>query len=86
MTKDEAGLKHGAPIMLAAIKDIENRPSRAENSGTSIRTGQHVSTRAVNKFIGGSEWSHALMCYALMGGKSSFSSDVFWFVFPHDLV
>ena len=86
MTKEGAGLKYAASMMLTAIDHIARYPSVAPDAGSLQRTGMHLATRTVNAFVGGHEWSLRLMAYALMGFVSFESSDSHWYIYPHDLV
>ena len=86
MTKEGAGLKYAASMMLTAIEHIARYPSVAPDAGSLQRTGTHLATRTVNAFVGGHEWSLRLMAYALMGFVSFESSDSHWYIYPHDLV
>ncbi|ETL95647.1 hypothetical protein L917_06590 [Phytophthora nicotianae] len=83
MTKEGAGLKNAAAVMLTALEDVLKYPSVALNSGTPIRQAQYLATRTVNAFGGAHEWPLSLMVYALLGHKSYISSEAFWYIFPH---
>ncbi|ETN10951.1 hypothetical protein PPTG_22614 [Phytophthora nicotianae INRA-310] len=83
MTKEGAGLKNAAAVMLTALEDVLKYPSVALNSGTPIRQAQYLATRTVNAFGGAHEWPLSLMVYALLGHKSFISSEAFWYIFPH---
>ncbi|KAG1687578.1 hypothetical protein DVH05_004775 [Phytophthora capsici] len=86
MSKEGAGLKNTAGVMLTALEDALKYPSVAEDSGTPMRTAQYLATRTVNAFGGAHEWSLSLMVYALLGNKSYVSSETFWYVFPRAFV
>ncbi|KAG1704967.1 hypothetical protein DVH05_004993 [Phytophthora capsici] len=86
MTKEGAGLKNAAGVMLTALEDVLKYPSVAEDSGTPMRTAQYLATRTVNAFGGAHEWPLSLMVYALLGNKSYVSSETLWYVFPRTFV
>ncbi|ETL49318.1 hypothetical protein L916_01175, partial [Phytophthora nicotianae] len=82
MTKEGAGLKNAAAVMLTALEHL----SVAADSGAPIRQAQYLATRTVNEFGGAHEWPLSLMIYALLGHKSYVSSEAFWYLFPHGFI
>ncbi|KAG1711383.1 hypothetical protein DVH05_008637 [Phytophthora capsici] len=82
MTKEGAGLKNAAAVMLTALEDAIKYPSVA----APIRQAQYLATRTVNAFGGAHEWPLSLMVYALLGHKSYVSSETFWYLFPHGFI
>ncbi len=83
MVKERASLKQVVPSFLAALDQIKAHPSKAEDTGSTIRTGIHLAQRTVNTFTGSHQWSMALMALALLSNKSIVSSEMFHYVFPH---
>ena len=78
MVKEKASLKQAVPSLLAALDQIIAHPSKAEDTGSIIRTGIHLVQRTVNTFSGSHQWS-----MLLMDNKSIVSSELFRYVFPH---
>jgi hypothetical protein len=83
MVKEKANLKQMVPSLLAALDQIIVHPSKAEDTGSIIRTGIHLAQCTVNTFSGSHQWSMLLMASALLGNKSIISSELFCYVFPH---
>ncbi len=50
MVKEKASLKQAVPSLLAALDRIIVYPSKAEDTGTAICTGKHLTQRTVNAF------------------------------------
>lgn len=55
VTKDAIELTASLSLIHEAIQTVEKYPSVAENSGTTIRTGQHILTRILNNITGSCE-------------------------------
>jgi hypothetical protein len=83
MVKEKANLKQAVPSLLAALDQIIAHPSKAEDTGSNIRTGIHLAQRTVNTFSGSHQWSMPLMGSARLGNKSIVSSELFRYIFPH---
>ena len=84
MVKEKASLKQAVPSLLAALDQIiVHRPSKAENTGSTIQTGIYLAQHTVNTFTGSHQWSMLLMASALLGNKSIISSEMFHYVFLH---
>ncbi len=83
MVKEKANLKQVVPSLLAALDQIIAHPSKAEDTGSTIQTGIHLAQHTVNTFTGSHQWSMPLMALALLGNKSTISSELFRYVFPH---
>ena len=79
----QANLKHAVPSLLAAMDEILQHPSKAEGTGTCIRTGKHLAQRTVNTYSGSHEWSMPLMALALLGENIIVASELFRYIFPH---
>ena len=52
MVKEGANLRQAAALMLAAIDDIQQHPSIADDTVTMARTGKHLASCTVNSFSG----------------------------------
>ncbi len=50
MVKEKASLKQVVPSLLAALDQIIAHLSKAEDTGSTIRTGIHLAQRTVNTF------------------------------------
>ncbi len=83
MVKEKVHLRQALPSLLAAMDEILVHPSKADDTGTSIRTGKHLAQRTVNAFSGSHEWSMSLMASALLSNRSIVSSELFHYIFPH---
>jgi hypothetical protein len=83
MVKEKASLKQAVPSLLAALDQIIVHPSKAEDTGSIIRTGTHLAQHTVNTFSGNHQWSMPLMASALLGNKSIVSSELIRYVFSH---
>jgi hypothetical protein len=83
MVKEKASLKQAVPTLLAALYEIIVHPSKAEDTGTAIHTGKHLTQRTVNAFSDSHQWSMPLMASALLGNRSIISSELYRYVFSH---
>jgi hypothetical protein len=83
MVTEKANLKQAVPSLLAALDQIIAHPSKAEDTGSIIRTGIHLAQCTMNTFSGSHQWSMPLMASALLGNKSVVSSELFRYVFLH---
>jgi hypothetical protein len=84
MVKEKASLKQAVPSLFAALDQIIAHPSKAEDTGSTIRTGIHLAQRTVNTLSGSHQWSMPLTASALLGNKSIVSSELFCYIFPHE--
>jgi hypothetical protein len=83
MVKEKACLKQTVPSLLVALDQIIAYPSKAEDTGSTIRTGIHLAQCTMNTFSGSHQWSMPLMVSALLGNKSIVSSELLCYVLPH---
>ncbi len=67
MVKEKASLKQAVPSLLAALDQIIAHPSKAEDTGSTIRTGIHPAQRTVKTFSGSHQWSMPLMASCFFG-------------------
>lgn len=83
MNKEKAELNAVAVAILEARKHERAHPSVAENTGTEMRTTQHIFTRLVNNISSSKEYSSNMAAYALLDGKPfSGSNAQEWFAYP----
>jgi hypothetical protein len=83
MVKEKANLKQAVPSLLTALDQIIAHPSKAEDTGSIIRTGIHLAQCTVNTFLGSHQWSMPLIASTLLGNKLIVSSELFCYIFPH---
>ena len=83
MIKEKASLKQAVPSLLAAFDEIIVHPSKAEDTGTAIRTEKQLAQHTVNVFSGSHQWSMPLMASALLGNRSIISLELYRYVFLH---
>jgi hypothetical protein len=76
MVKVKASLKQAVPSLLAALDEIIVHPSKAEDTGTAICTGKHLTQCTINAFLGSHQWSMPLVALALLGNRSIISSEL----------
>jgi hypothetical protein len=69
--------------MHAAFSHIQKYPSKADNTGTDVRTATHLAQRTINSMIGAQEWSMNLMTHALVGNTSHITTDSYRYFFAH---
>ena len=65
------------------MDEIIVHPSKAEDTGTAIRTEKHLAQRTINAFLGSHQWSMPLMALALLGNRSIINLELYRYVFPH---
>lgn len=68
----------------SAIQEIKVRPSKADNSGTPIRTTQHWITRCLNKLTSKSEISDQQAAFSLLGNTTDTSSESYSYFMPKE--
>ncbi len=78
VTKPPAELAHSLSLLYNARKIVEEYPSRAEDSGTVIRTGMHYLNKVINKLSGAIEISAPMAAAAILGMPAETCSDTFW--------
>ncbi len=59
------------------MDEIIVHPSKAEDTGTAICTGKHLTQCTVNAFSGSHQWNMPLMASALLGNRSIISSELY---------
>ncbi len=79
-------MKQAVPSLLAALDDIIVHPSKAEDTGTAICPGKHLTQPTINAFSGSHQWSMPLMASALLGNRSIISLGLYQYVSPHENV
>ena len=80
MTKNKVPLLETLTSVAQARKDIEKRPSQAEDSGTEFRTVAHLVQRTLNRMDLKMEISDMQLAGSLLGMKSMSTSDIFtWY-------
>jgi hypothetical protein len=78
VTKPPAELAHSLSLLYNARKIVEQYPSRAEDSGTVLRTGMHYLNKVINKLSGAIEISAPMAAAAILGMPAETCSDTFW--------
>ena len=81
MTKSPAELAHSLALLHHARRNIELFPSKAEYSGTELRTGMHYLNHIVNQLSGAKEISGPMAAAALFGMPAKTCSDSFWIAY-----
>jgi hypothetical protein len=76
--KDSNKLSVSASVFIAAKKHVDTYPSVAPNSGTAIRTAQHMLTNTVNRIVGAMEQSNQQAAMTALGHSADISSATFW--------
>ncbi|KAG6944432.1 hypothetical protein JG688_00017073 [Phytophthora aleatoria] len=78
ITKDDLALKGAVSALHSALLHNIKFPSKVDNSGTELHTGQYLATRTVNAFSGAHEWSLSFKVHAITGHRSFISSEMCW--------
>ena len=84
--KNKVPLSHCLVLLNKAAKDIQNRPSIAEDTGTSTRTAKHLLTRTINMLNKSMEVSDTQAVLALLGEGSQIRSHKFVYYGARDAV
>ncbi|CAN0063145.1 unnamed protein product, partial [Heterosigma akashiwo] len=79
--KGQSVLRQAAPVLLTMIDQIKKHPSKADDTGSDIRTGKHVTQRCLNAITGNTEHQMNTMILALLGEKSYKTTNSFRFIF-----
>jgi len=80
ITKNKVELSDCLCTVARAKRDINERPSKAENTGTAKRTVAHLLQRSLNRMDLKIELSDNQACAALLGMESMPSSDIYqWY-------
>lgn len=83
ITKPTTELTHVLSLWNNARKTIETYPSKAVDTGTSLRTAQHFLTRIANQMTSSTEISSMMAAAALLGTPAETASCSFQYVFVH---
>ena len=86
LTKDQVALTHSLALIKAAMQKIDEYPSTAADTGTTLRTGKHLLTVVLNSLVGMSEVAVTQAAFSLIGGKSQEGSAKVAYVFVPDAV
>ncbi len=78
VTKPPAELAHSLSLLHHARRTIELYPSKAKDSGSTIRTGIHYLNKIVNKLCGAIEISAPMAAAAIQGMPAEMCSESFW--------
>lgn len=82
LVKGVAVLSALLSVCKAAAEDMKTRPSTASDTGTEIRTTQHLWTKILNKVsVGACETSGCLAVLSLLDYPSMVSSHGFWYLY-----
>ena len=79
ITKDKTKLQACLVALEAALRHIEQHPSKASDSGSNTRTVQHLFTRTVNILSRTAQVSDTQVALRLFGQGTEISSDTFIF-------
>ena len=80
MTKNKVPLLETLTSVAQARRDIEKRPSQADDTGTNFRTVAHLVQRTLNRMDMKMEISDMQLAGSLLGMKSMSTSDIFtWY-------
>lgn len=78
VTKPPAELAHSLSLLYHCRKDVQQRPSVADDSGTDQRTAMHYLNRIVNKLNGTVKISAPMAAAAILGMPAETCTDIFW--------
>jgi hypothetical protein len=83
LTKNKIALEHCLTVLQKVREHVNLYPSKAANTGTEIRTVQHVLTRTLNKLNCLMEISDYQAAASLLALPSEITSDTFAYVSPN---
>jgi len=86
LTKDQTALTNSLAVIKYAAEKIGKYPSKAEDTGTDLRTGMHLLTVVHNKFNGLTEISDTQAAAALLGMPAQEGSMKTTFVFIQNAI
>jgi hypothetical protein len=84
ITKNKVPLEGCLSVLLDQRKKIDAYPSKAPDSGTDTRTGNHFLQCVLNSIAGSGEYGAAQAASIALGYPGSWCSHDFQHVFPHD--
>ena len=83
VSKPPAELAHSLTLLYLARKTIDEYPSKADDSGSIIRTGIHYLNKIANDLSGAIEISGPMAAAAVLGMPAETSSETFWVTYIH---